>query len=194
MEKKTKNIILVALILVLSTMFVFGNIASGDGSPPSHTNSTTISQQIVVSGVANAIVENFSRGMTLYPNSSLLSSNSIYGTLTAMEANGSLSNYATVGKQIDIVAGNLSSYSIYHILSSDYGDIGVNATSQISLPRYITLDYNGRGVRLETENGTYAISTNTIYAIGSSVPVHILANAYTNGTIDRSGIVITPLG
>lgn len=194
MEKKTKNIILVALILVLSTMFVFGNIASGDGSPPSHTNSTTISQQIVVSGVANAIVENFSRGMTLYPNSSLLSSNSIYGTLTAMEANGSLSNYATVGKQIDIVAGNLSSYSIYHILSSDYGNIGVNATSQISLPRYITLDYNGRGVRLETENGTYAISTNTIYAIGSSVPVHILANAYTNGTIDRSGIVITPLG
>ena len=194
MEKKTKNIILVALILVLSTMFVFGNIASGDGSPPSHTNSTTISQQIVVSGVANAIVENFSRGMTIYPNSSLLSSNSIYGTLTAMEANGSLSNYATVGKQIDIVAGNLSSYSIYHILSSDYGDIGVNATSQISLPRYITLDYNGRGVRLETENGTYTISTNTIYAIGSSVPVHILANAYTNGTIDRSGIVITPLG
>ena len=180
MEKKTKNIIMIAVILILSVMFVLGNVAGGNSAPPTKSTTTTVTPTLLVTGNANAIVEGYSRNLVVYSDNA---SNSLIGALNALEKDGNINSYTNIGGQIGINGSNYTSYQVYNAISGYMDGSGINATVYVKLPNPLTLDYSGNPVRIDIGNATYSLQTSKIVGIGANVPVSVQAIVTEQGTL-----------
>lgn len=189
MEKTKRNIMMIIFIIIVAVMFVIGNIGYNNGSPLQKQHTTTIGNRYIVTGTSNAIIKNYSQNMILNINN-ISNSNTIYKILSTMQSNGLISSYNNFGNQIDILAGNGSTYQIYTELKNVSNSISINVTSYLKLPTTLILYYSGSKVRINIPNKTFTINGNKLYKIGTKLNISIQAMVTGNGSLYNNNLRI----
>ncbi len=191
MEKKTKSILMMAVVVILSVMFVLGNIGGNNSTPPTKSATTTITPTLLVTGTANAIVMGYSRNMVIYGSGS---SNSLLGELNTLQKDGNINSYTRVGNQIDVNGSNFSSYQIYNSISVYSPNLTFNTTAYVTLPNPVMLKYSGNLVRIDIGNSTYDLHVSSLVQIGSRLPVSVQAIVTEQGVLYKNQLRLAELG
>ncbi len=194
MNLNRKNSLMIAFIIIVAAMFVIGNVAGSNGSPLKKGNTTTISYRGPYTGSTNAIVENYSKNLVVHIPLSSGSYNAIINALSAMQSNGSISDYNNFGSQINILTGNSTAYQIYSTLYNISNSIQANMTTYVSLPSNLVLQYYRSSARIYIPNKAYSLEGSSIYSIGTRLNVSIQAFVTSNGTLYNNSIRIIPAG
>ncbi len=190
MEKKTKSILMIAAVIILSVMFVLGNVAGSNSSPPTKGTTTTITPTLLVTGTANAVIQGYSRNMVLYGQPS----NSLLNELGILQKEGNINSYTKVGNQIDVNGSNFSSYLVYNSIVGYSTGLAFNTTAYIKLPNPVMLRYSGSLVRIDIGNSTYPLRISNILDVGSTVPVSVQAIVTEQGTLYQNQLRLAELG
>ncbi|MCL4363456.1 hypothetical protein M1439_03350 [Candidatus Marsarchaeota archaeon] len=189
-ENKKKKIMFIGS-MVVALMFISSYASFGNNNIS--TSTTTIQKsagpEYYVSGEVNATIIGYSQNalLKIFSNSSSMQK-SIASTLSRLETNASISNYAQVTDGYDIVTGNMDAYALQHYFSNSYGasNVSVSAKSTVKLAPNVVLYYLGRPIGVATA-GTYNISISPLIANGSVVALN--AHAIVNGTGAINGAI-----
>ncbi len=182
MQKTTKKFLMFISVIIVAIMFVIGNVGYNNGSPLHKHKTAVVGKHFIVSGNSNAIVEKYSKRITVITTNSL-DSIGISKALSAMQSNGKIDSSDDFGNQIDIIVGNSTVEQIYNRLRNISNTISVNVTMYIKLPTRLLLFYSGSKVRVFIPNKTFVIPENRVYKIGTRL------NVYLQAIVDENGLL-----
>ncbi len=190
MEKvKLKNTILFIGSFMVAVMFITSYAAFGNNNARSST--TTISQSphggIFVSGVANAIVVNYSATSLILINQKNYNStySNVSNYLAKLESNNTIPYYTEESNGMLVeLNSSFNAYMLQQLLLEKFANgTHVNATVYIKLPHFVKFYSGTYGFNVSMPNRTYSISESPLMPLGSNVSVKINALANQSGFI-----------
>ena len=192
-----KNTVLFFGSLIVAIMFITSYAASGGGSNTSTT--TTVPQNysnaVPMSGVANAVVVNYTYSPVVTISGSNYNSTVLELTkyINGEVSSGNVITYTPNGNQFNILLNNnFTAYQLQEGLTSAFGDnVTVSGTVYVKLPSKVDM-YDGTSkYSLNAPASTYSLSIKPIPQIGSNVSVKILALISQTGQFVPNQTVVT---
>jgi hypothetical protein len=190
-NSRRKKLLFIGSILV-AIMFISSAAAFGNfGSPPPSTTTTVTGPSYFMVGDANATVEGWSQNVQISTNRSDNASYSIVANvLASMQANGTVSNYLSVGNgTFSAYLVNVTAYALQSRLDVLLGNsiATVQSATTVMLPSQMTMYYYSQPIPVQVHSRNYTVSIEPLKPIGSIVPVTV------QGTVTASGNIISQL-
>ncbi len=189
-KKKTQGYILLAGTLIIAVIFITSIAALGNGGNSNTQSTTTVPPRAATYlgiGYANATVAGYGNKfiITLINATPDLNA-SVSNVLNELSLNGSVLALIPSGNSYTVYQGNMSAYGVMQLLYSGVGAnaLALNATLQMSLPASVTLYINSNPVMVDLPaNRTYSLQANSLYGVGTNIPVKLQASVYQNSSL-----------
>ncbi len=185
-EKKKRMVMLLGSVFVL-VIFITSYAGSGGGFPSSSggnsSKNNTTGTQYPAFGAANAIVVGYGNSTTVrVVNSS--ASNTVTALMSAMQANGLITEYNPIGDIISVYLNRTSAYAMQSVLANMIASntIAFSATEYVRLPATVrlTLASVQQSVPVRFPSSRYALQRSILDAPNSTVRVSISAEITYN--------------
>jgi hypothetical protein len=193
-EKKKKVLFLLGS-LVVAAMFLSSYGAFGNNNTAGATT-TVIQKPAVVAktyyvsnNYVNATIYGYSNVSVAF--SSNTSNSSIAAMLSALSANGSISNYIGSGYSYKLYLANMTAQSIVQAIKARNLTAAVTATALVRAPSVVRLYFNGYPINSTLTHTNFSIVSSNIMPIGTKIPLHITALVFANGTVYGNNLTCT---
>lgn len=191
-QEKRKKMVLFIGAMVVGVMFVTSYAAFGNnGSTP--TSSTTIAQSTYpVFGSANAVITGYgsSLSVTLVNQSA---SNALNSTLSALESNGTITNFIPTSNGFIVYAQGSAPYTVQQSFQSSLppNSIALNGSESVSIPKKMVLYYRGTAINVYANITNFSVYVHMLKPTGANISVNVQALVLPDGDVYNNNIQVT---
>lgn len=194
MDEKTKKVLMFVVTALFALTFISSYASFGNNNVNYNSSgSTTAKNQATyfVAGTANGIVAGYAPGVTVIVKNKT-AFGAVGNTLTAMQANGSISNFVTLNNTYQIFTQKINAYSLQQVIFSRVNStmLAVNSSSYVTLPQVISLNYSKQTVQVHLLQTNFSVQVSPVAAIGSTVHLSVHALITANGTVLNNQITL----
>ncbi len=190
MEKDNKKKLLMLVGSIFVAVIFLSSYMSSSNSPGSTTTIKAPATYLAIGKSSGIITGYGSNAYLALPNQSNRTLESVNGTLSAFEANGSISNYIHVNGGYQIALSGVNAYALQQSIRNitALANSNITTTAYLLLPANALLYVNSYPVTVALSKKNYSISLTGIKPLGSSLNLSVFALITKNGSVYNNQI------